>query len=161
MRYLRLVALLAVLCLLLCSCFLSRYTGEYQPSELIYALRDEISALADYSEYSSEDVGFMLDTQEAESFSVIYSLDGDDIGEVGVFRVRDGEDTDDMLETVNEYLEDVRQARTSFVRNYIPDELPKLDGAHAIALGRYVCYCILDSTTAKTVFDKLKIVLME
>ncbi len=124
-------------------------------------LKSEIPLLSQYGTYSAEDVEFMLDTDAAQAFSVIYSRDGEDIGEVGIFKAYEGEDVEDMLEEVREYIESVRTSRLTFVKNYIPEEMPKLDGARAMSLGRYVCYCVLDSASAKQIFDKLTVILSE
>ena len=143
--------------LLLCSCSNKQYSDSHECSYITTALQNEILNRQDYVLYSAEDIAFMLDdTDNFDSYSVIYSSSSDDIGEVGVFHAVSEEQSLELLDDVVDYLSDLKEEKSSFVRNYLPNEQQKLDGSKVKRFGNYVVFTVLDASDSEAVFKKIE-----
>lgn len=144
------VAALSLLCLILCSCAMERYSDSLGSAELAKHLTDEISGLEDYTEYADDDTELFTDAYDS---CILYSKDADDQGEIGVIRAGSEQDAKKLLDEVNAYLERTRSERRAFVENYLPAESVKLDSARARRFGSYVIYAILESERVSELFE--------
>ena len=96
------------------------------------------------------------DTDKLASYSVIYSSSSDDIGEIGVFHARSQEDSLELLDDVTEYLHDLKEEKSAFVRNYLQGEQEKLDGCTVKRFGNYVVFTVLDPSQSSAVFKQVE-----
>lgn len=148
---------ICLLCLLLCSCAKKEYSDTLDCSYLTSAVQSEILSEGDYLQYSPEDIAFIIDdTSLIDSYSVIYSTSGDDVGEVGIFHSSTIEDSQELFEDALDYLSDLKEEKTAFVKNYIPDEQKKLDNAQVKRFGKYVVFAVLDAPERDAVFKKIE-----
>ena len=139
------------------SCAKRQYSDTLNCVEITDVIRKEILSAEDYSAYSREDIAFMLDDiNELDSYSVIHSSSSDDIGEVGVFRAASQEEGLELLDGVTEYLNELKEEKGSFVRNYLQGEQEKLDCAKVKRFGNYVVFTVLDSTQSDKVFKQVE-----
>ena len=144
------VATLSLLCLILCSCAMERYSDSLGSAELAKHLTDEISGLEDYTEYADDDIEIFAAAYDS---CILYSKDADDQGEIGVIRAGSEQDAKKLLDEVNAYLERTRSERRAFVENYLPAESVKLNSARARRFGSYVIYAILESERVSELFQ--------
>lgn len=96
-------------------------------------------------------------TQKTADYRIMLSQNADmNINEVGVFRVRDVADVDELAETVETFVEGQRARYAGLLSAYNPTELPKLEEAEVEVCGRYIFYSILsekDTAKAKKAFE--------
>lgn len=148
--------LLAAVCLFFGSCAQKKYAEGYSCSELTSAVRTEILDSGTYSDYSAKDVEYMFDDDSIfDSYSIIYSSPSDDIRELGILHAPDSESAEALLEAADEYLLRLNEEKRSFLKNYLPYELEKLDSAEARRFGNYVCFAVLTPQERDQVFEHL------
>ncbi len=146
----------------LSSCAQSKYLDTLPCTTITDTLTEEILGTDMYAEYSEKDVSLIFgNTELFDSCSIIYSVSSDDIGEVGIFHAKDSDTSKKLLEKVEEYIEDTRDERNSFVRNYMPEELDKLNYADSRRFGNYVVYTILSADESEEIFCTVKELLCE
>ena len=87
--------------------------------------------------------------------SVIYSTSSDDISEIGIFHAVSEEKSLELLDDLTDYLSDLKEEKGAFVRNYLPDEQKKLDGAKVRRFGNYVVFTVLPEAQSNAVFEKI------
>ena len=139
------------------SCAEARYTDAIDCSAITDAIRSKILTPEPYSEYQSEDIAFMLDyTDKFDSYSIIYSTSSDDIGEVGVFHAISQEESLELVEDIAEYLNDIKEEKGAFVRNYLQGEEEKLDAATVKRFGNYVVFTVLEPSKSNAVFAQIE-----
>ena len=155
---LRTSALLScIICLLLSSCARKEFSDTLNCSELSNAIQTEILTDGEYAQYSLQDIEFMFDESYLpESYSVIYSVSSDDIGEIGIFRADSLENSQELFDEVLDYISELKEEKSSFVKNYLPHEQSKLDNAQAKQFGKYVVFTVLDSSERDAVFKKIE-----
>lgn len=146
----------------LSSCAQSKYLDTIPCSTITDTLTEEILGSDMYAEYTENDVSLLFGNNELyDSCSVIYSVSSDDIGEVGIFHATDSDTAKKLLEKAEKYIEDTRDERNSFVRNYMPEELDKLNYADTRQFGNYVVYTILSADESEDIFCAVKELLSE
>ena len=148
---------LLLLLSLLCSCAQKKYSDTLDCSYITKDLQAEMLDDQEYSYYSTEDIAFMLeDSGKFDSYSVIYSNSSDDIGEVGVFHASSAEESMELFDDISEYIADLKTEKSSFVKNYLPEEQKKLDGARVERFGNYVVFTVLDPNQSNAVFKEVE-----
>ncbi len=148
------ISSLLLICLFFSACGTVKYSDGIECEEITSALQQEISALEGYSAYSSDDVGFMFDENlHFDDYSIIYSISGDDIGEVGVLHAESEEEAQNLLEQIRDYVNGICADKGAFVENYLPEECGKLDSADAKRFGNYVIFAFLEATDRDAVFE--------
>jgi len=80
------------------------------------------------------------------SSSVIYSNSSDDIGELGIFRAPDENTAALLFSEVKSYVDQMKNEKRDFLKNYLPNELSKLDNAEVRQLGNYVVFSFIDDS---------------
>ena len=148
---------IALLLGLLCSCSAKKqYSNIIECAYITNELQDQVLNEQAYALYSAEDVAFMLDdVEDFDSYSVIYSTSSDDISEIGIFHAVSEEKSLELLDDLTDYLSDLKEEKGAFVRNYLPDEQQKLDGAKVRRFGNYVVFTVLPETQSNAVFEKI------
>ena len=102
---------------------------------------------------------YFEDSHEADDCRMVYSLDTNDINEIGIFHAPNKTEAQDIAEDCREYVEDMRQNSRAFIASYAPSELSKLDGAQVRIYGNYVIYTILPTELIESVFHEVERVL--
>ena len=144
------------LILLLCfgSCEATAYKNSLSCKDITYSLQDELTGYENYKEYGEADVGAIIRSDNLyDSCSVIYSVSSDDIGEIGIFHASNEADIDQLLEESLDHIKALKDEKQEFLRNYLPDELIKLNYADARAFGNYVVYTVLAADESEEVFS--------
>ena len=137
------------------SCAVKEYTDTLSCKSVAESLASEISDPEDYRFYTDEDIKYMFeDTSLFEECSFIYSTSSDDIDEICVIKAKDEKEAKSILEQAEQYIKDIDAKKRSFLENYMPDELEKLDCAKAKQFGNYVIVAIADRDDAKDIFDR-------
>ena len=150
----RLTVLLLLVCL--CSCSSRSYTSSLSCGEITDRVGVEVLGEGIYAEFDKDDVDRNFGHSELyDSQSIIYSASSDDVGEIGVFHAKDESAADGLLEAANEYLYALRLDKEEFLKNYIPGELKKLNGAQARRFGNYVVYAVLEPEATRSLFSFL------
>ncbi|MBP3370007.1 MAG: DUF4358 domain-containing protein [Clostridia bacterium] len=135
----KLTFFIALTCLFSSSCAAKQYRDTISCVDLANDLASEISDSADYSAYTEGDVDYFFgDNTIFEDFYFIYSTSSDDISEIGVFKSESEEEAQKMLLKSQSYISNVKQEKSAFIENYLPEEMQKLNGARAERFGRYV-----------------------
>lgn len=139
------------------SCASPSYSASMTSSELTAALSEKIPQLSDYKEYDSKTVSFLIgDIDEAHEVSMLYSPSSDDQGEIGIIKAENANDASALLNIANNYISNLQSEKRSFVENYLPDEIDKIEGAEARKFGNYVAFAVLDSKTRTEFFAEIE-----
>ena len=85
-----------------------------------------------------------------EDSAIFYHSDGTNVDRLGVFRVRTGENVENVRQMVQEYLDGQLAYLRSFAANYHPTEITKLNGARVQVLGQYVVFTVLNTKDTET-----------
>lgn len=155
------LSIVLVLCVLvtLGGCGSERYVQDVRCARIADAMEDAIG-----DEYGELEAGYMeyyfRDADGYDDVCFRYSVDGEDIGELGVFCASDEESAEALLQLCRDYVDEIRRDSRAFVSSYAPYELEKLDGAEARRFGRYVIYAVLDAATAQRAFEEAERVLI-
>ena len=160
-KYIRVLVCLLVAHLIFASCAQTKYRDSLSCADIASALESEILGEGKYKAYEEIDIKYMLDSDDFDSCQILYSISSDDIGEIGVLHAKNAEDADKLIDDTTKYIEDYREQKSDFVRNYMPDEFEKLDNARVKRFGNYVVYTILPTDTSEKIFDKLESILSE
>ena len=144
-------------CVFLFSCAYNRYSDTLSCSDLTSSLQREILGKDEYLEYSESDVKYIFDDSDLfDSCSIIYSSSGDDLGEIGVLHAENEEKAQQLLEEALEHIEDEKEDKINFLRNYLPEEMSKFENAEARKYGNYVVFVFLDKNERDTVFNEIE-----
>ena len=146
----------ALLCPVFASCAQPRYIDSLACSDIANALREEILGENEYGIYDDAEVEYLIDSDCYNSSCVMYSLSGDDVGEVGILHADNVKKAEELLEDTSEYIDDLKEEKSDFLRSYLPDELDKLNKASVKRFGNYVVYTILPSDLSEKVFQRVK-----
>lgn len=107
-------------------------------------------------EYARLEAGYMEfyfeDAEGYDDVSLCYSVDGEDVGEIGVFHAQSEDAADELERQCVEYISELQSTSRAFLSSYAPHELAKLEGAGVRRFGRYVVYAVLDSAEADAAF---------
>ena len=138
------------------------YRDDIPCSKISKAICDEAEVDGGYSMYDSEHIGFLFeDTSLFDECSVVYSTEVTDINEVGVFYCGDKDSAKALTESVSKYITEMQAEQKAFIESYAPRQVPKLENAEVRQYGNYVIYLILDETTQKNAWNKVKDVLIK
>ena len=148
------LALLLCLCLFFGACASKKYSDTLTCKDLTTALKDKIFADEQYSEYLQSDVEHIFSNGKISDYCVLYSSSSDDIGEFGVLCAESAEEARKLLSSVESHIDDIRQSKSEFLRNYMPEELSKLENAKAKQFGRYVVFVLHDSDPSSKIFKE-------
>ena len=135
--------------------------SEYRDDIACRLLTNEIAELCPaeegYSNFGDEQIKYFFEnTTLPTDYSIIYSTDANDINEIGIFHCKNKEDTEQMMDIVEDYIDDLQDSQVNFVSSYAPYEIPKLEGAEVRCYGNYVIYTVLDTNERKAAFSALE-----
>ena len=136
------------------SCSQKSYRDDLACKDVSSKLSDFASVNGGYEEYTTESIELLFEKSELyDDFSVIYSIEVNDINEIGIFHSSSEYQAKKLLKEVENYLIDMQENQRAFIASYAPREVPKLEKATARKYGNYVIYAILDEGAQESLFD--------
>ena len=149
--------LLCFICLIFVSCSTRQYTDTLPCEEIANGITRKISLQKDYKIYNEDEIRFLLDdSAEFDDCCFLYSNSSDDMSEIAVFHSANPEL---LFDELSKYADTLRSEKRSFVENYIPSEMSKLDDGQARRFGNYVVLAILEKDERDEVFEAAKNIL--
>jgi len=91
-----------------------------------------------------------MDVSDYDSYDVKINSKGVNIDEYGVFKAKDSAQVSLVEKAVDSYLQ---MRRDTWMKEYMPEEFPKLESAEVKTAGNYVIYAILSDNDKKAAFD--------
>ena len=123
--------------LLSTACDRVSYTSDLSCSDVANAVLSRSSK--EFIEYESYYTDYIISDRSLYNDStILYSIEVNDIDEIGIFRATDKENAKILEQMLCEYIDDMRITERAFIESYAKDELPKLDAARVKSLGSYV-----------------------
>ena len=153
------ILLSLIFCISFASCAQTKYDDSLSCSDIATALDEEFLGTEEYEAYEESDIKYMFNSDDFDSCRILYSISSDDIGEIGVLHAKDAQGADKLLDEVNEYIEDIKEEKSDFLRNYLPEEFKKLDNARVKRFGNYVIYTVLEPEQSQRIFERAKEIL--
>ena len=144
-------------CALFCSCASTGYSDTLSCADITNALKREILADSEYTEYSPTEAKYVFDESDIfDSCSIIYSSASDDVGEIGVFHAKTQDQATELLKDAKQHISEEQKDKSEFLRNYLPSEVSKLERADVRQYGNYVIYAILSPEEQNDVFSYIE-----
>ena len=158
MRINRLLSALLLLTLLLCLCSCGAKYRDDVPLSRFTAVIDSRMGGDDLAEMNSGYVsGAMhLDPNSFGGYVVKLNAKGVNIDEYGVFRAPENGKVSDVQDALEGYL---KLRRDSWMKEYMPEEKPKLDKAEVKVYGNYVLYVIAGDDIREAVYQDVEKIL--
>ena len=157
MNKVKYLSLVCFICLIFSSCAVRGYTDTLSCADIANELIEEISPSNDYKAFREEEISFLLDENiDYDDCCFMYSSASDDISEIAVFH---SNNPDVLFDDISKYAESIRKDKRSFVENYIPDELDKLNDGQARRFGNYVILAIFEKSERDKIFEASKKIL--
>lgn len=149
--------LLLAVCLL-ASCQKSEsYRDDRSCEELIAIAIEKAPTEFGYDIFERESLPFPIEkSEDADGICVAYSIESENINEIGVFHSPDKESADEIAEECEEYLEELREEKSAFIASYAAEELPKLASAEVYRFGKYTVYLIASDTDRDAIREAIK-----
>ncbi len=155
----RFLVVLLLMTLLLSSCAKKEksYADDLPCSELADTVEEQIPVDFGYETFGSEHLRYYFeDTKLHDDACLRYTVRSEDIGEFGIFHAPNAEARDEIKDLCEDYLEELREEKTTFIESYAPEEIPKLEHAEVRSFGNYVVYAILSDTDRELVFETVE-----
>ena len=155
MKIKRMVSALLFLCLLLCLCACGSKYRDDVPIDRFVSIIDNRMGKNDLAEMNSGYVsGAMhLDPNSFGAYVVKLNAKGVNIDEYGVFRTPEKGKVTDVQDAIEGYL---KMRRDTWMKEYMPEEKPKLDKAEVKVFGNYVLYVIADDDVRNNVYQDVE-----
>lgn len=91
-----------------------------------------------------------MNVSDYDSYDVKINSKGVNIDEFGVFKAKDSSQVKLVKKAVSTYLQ---MRKDTWMKEYMPEEFPKLENAEIKTEGDYVIYAILSDNDKKAAFD--------
>ncbi len=156
------------LCLLLClvllvtlpACKKKQYTDTLSADTLAEEAQKAIGA--ETGDYTVADQrlldGYFTRPKEVDDFTVLLYTDRNNINELGIFHLRDGNPRA-LADLIKGYLATALEENRDWYASYIPAEIPKLRDAEVRVFGNYVVYAILSENDRAHLFEQIETIL--
>ena len=156
-----LILFILLVTLIFQSCSQKSFSDSHACKELSNRLKSEIHlSEGEFEEYSSEDTSFLFPSAELyDDICIIHSNDSTDVCEIGVFHASSEENAKRLFEEAKLYIKSMQEQKSEFLRNYSPEELPKLNSAEVRRLGNYVIFAIGEQEYKNNLFNKAEEIL--
>lgn len=146
-------------CCFFSSCAQKRYSEALTCLDISTALKGKILT-EEYAEYSESDARYVFDGGKLfDSCSIIYSTASDDLGEIGILHAPNEDSAKTLLNFANQHIQDEKEMKSEFLKNYLPEEISKFENAEARRYGNYVVYAFLPPESRNEVFDYVEKIL--
>ena len=156
MKKLIIIISLAAAAAILFGCGRDKYSKIVSCDEILDACEAQTSNTSEYESFGSEYINAYFDASLFEDCDIRYSLPGDDVNEIGVFRADNKNDAKKLYDLVQQYLDELKEDKRAFVESYAPMEAKKLDNAKVKRFGNYVAYAILSDAEQENFFEAVK-----
>ena len=155
MKTKRLIAALLLLCLCLCLTACGAKYKDDVPIEKITNIIDAHMGAADLAEMNS---GYLsgamhLDPSIFANYKVKLNAKGVNIDEYGIFRAPDSKNVDSVKDAIEGYL---KLRRDTWMKEYMPEEKPKLDTAEVKVYGIYVLYVLAADDVREAIYQDVE-----
>ena len=137
------LALMSVLCL--CSC--NKEEGKTPATADVAAIISDSAEFTELIALTDDNIGpryYGIDLEAIEEYEVLVCSSGALADEVAVFKMKDREDVEDMLDVVRERKQDLYDR---FV-DYVPEEINKINNAVIGSNGNYVYFVVSSNNSA-------------
>ncbi len=150
--------LLASLSLSLFSCSDKKsYKDSVPCAEILDTACEQLPINLGYEDFGSEHIKYNFkDTAAFDDKAIRYSVLSEDINELGIFHARGENEKKELVSLAEDYLNDLRQNKASFISSYAKEELPKLQNAEVRSFGNYVAYAILSDKDRQVFFEEIE-----
>ena len=151
-----------VTALLLCLCFyacskVAEYRDDVDTSDILKGAPHNVRSADDYAEYDDDFIEFFFgEMQASRDHTLLYSVEQNDINEIGAFHAATEDEALEFYEKTAEYISEMQSTQRAFIASYAPDELPKLDAAEVRRYGNYVVYAILPEADRAAFFSHVE-----
>lgn len=155
----RYLILLLTVAILLCGCSKKKttYADDIPCAELADTVEEQIPVDFGYETFGGEHLRYYFeDTKLHDDACLRFTVRSEDIGEFGIFHTPDEESREEIEDLCEDYLEELREEKTTFIESYAPEEVPKLERAEVRSFGNYTVYAILSDSDRKLVFDTVE-----
>ncbi len=142
--------------LILCGCSKKELMDGVSCDELGEGISESLSDGQEYMSFEDAQRDLYFDKASYDDFYHVYSVDTNNINEIGVFHAKDAKSAKVLTENCQSYIDDMRDGSRAFIASYAPEELPKLDGARVKCIGNYVIYTVLPEDSARGVLDDIQ-----
>ena len=144
---------LAALCLCLAAC--SGGKEEYKDDISASELASAVDAVIDSSDMIAMEDSYLQNAMQLEpadfaEYVVKINSKGVNIDEYGIFAAPDTDSVQQVQDAAEGYLQ---LRKDTWMPEYMPEELPKLENARVKTCGRYVMYAILSDDAADAAFS--------
>ena len=143
--------------LLLSSCSKQEYKNDIPCEDLLFSTDIIQNSELEYTNYDDDYLSFFVnDIPECEDRIIIYSLEVNNINEIGIFHPSNSNDVEKMKSVLNNYISDMRQNQKAFIASYAAKELSKLEEAEVRSIGEYVIYVIASQEERSILFSEIE-----
>ena len=140
---------------LLVSCGNTKYRNDASCDELASVVLSESDK--EFAEYDDSYADYIIsDTSICVDLKIIYSLEVNDIDEIGIFKTAYSDTANQLQKELIGYIEDIRLTQRAFIESYAPTELTKLESAKVRAFGNYVIYVIASADSANKTISAIE-----
>ena len=135
----------------------AEYRNDLDTEDILKGAPHTVRSADDYATYDDELVEFFFgDMPASRDHTVLYSIEQNDIDEVGVFRAENESEALEIYEKATAYIREMQETQRAFIASYAPEELPKLDSAEVRRYGDYVVYAILSEGDSDAFFSHVE-----
>ena len=158
MKTKRLLAALLLLCLCLS---LSACGAKYKDDVPIDKIVNIIDAYIGGSDLAEMNSGYLsgamhMDPSIFAKYTVKLNAQGVNIDEYGIFRAPDAKSVDSVKDEIEDYLMFYRESKTTGIKQYMPEEMPKLEKAEVKVYGIYVLYVIAADDVRENIYKDVE-----
>ena len=159
----KLLVCLILLTLPLFSCTQKKqYRNDCSVDELMAVVLAEIPVELGYVDLPQTHFLYYFEEEDLPSNRrVQQSALSENINEVGVFYTEDPNEQKQLREELTDYLEDLREEKSTFVASYAPTEVPKLTAAQVRTFGNYTVYAVLSPQDQSAVWQAVEALLSD
>lgn len=136
------------------------YRNDLSCEALALALEAEIPVDHGYLSVGPDHWRYYFDgTAPGDDRCIRISAVSEDINEIGIFRTTDRPSQKELLRSLQDYLDRLREEKSAFIGSYAPQELPKLKEAQIRCFGDYTVYAILSREAQERLFGAMERIL--
>lgn len=152
------ISIIALLMMVLVLAGCSGGDSEFKTDVSTTNLAEQVDAVIDSEalipmEDSYLQNAMQLDPTMFAEYVVKINSKGINIDEYGIFKAPDADSAKDVKEAIDGY---IQLRLDNWMPEYMPEELPKLEGAKVKLCGQYVMYVILPESGAQSALDEFE-----
>ena len=150
-----------MLCPLLCLCACTSYRNDVAVSDISSAVLNAVSTQGGYAAMESDYVSIEFSKPDVidsnvQEWMILASSSQSTVDEFGIFRVKEGGDTNAVKAEVEDYVQYMQVKLEVYLEMYDPAEKTKLENAKVTVLGNYVVFTMLTEADTDACMDAIK-----